>query len=212
MPPREPFNPESFMSLPAKAALVAAALASAFGFLTWTQNRTLVGQLAACRRAAAAQSTQVFQVGMELPAFTAFTTRGQELRVPPRHDGRSVVLFYGLNDCPPCEGALEHWIELHERLRELGSRAPVTGVVVGSPEAAAEHARARGVPFDVVAFPDQATLDRYHLTQLPVSAVIDAAGRVEHFWARTLGRGEIADMLQLVCPECLDRVAAPAQD
>ncbi len=173
-------------------------------------------EIQSCHAAAAGvgvPQAEPMRRGKELPAFTARTTEGEELRVAARGQGPSLLLIYEPG-CPRCEAALPSWIELHDELRVRGSEAAVVGLSVADSYSTVQHAREKGLPFPVVPFPDHDLVAAYGVTQVPIAAVVDADGRVVALWDSPLEAGARGDALELLCPQCLGSatVAEPVAD
>jgi len=62
-------------------------------------------------------------------------------------------------------------------------------------------------PFAVAPFPSVEMQKRYGVTEVPLTVVVDAKGVVRAVWNKPLDEGEVADVVETACPECVKRAA-----
>lgn len=171
----------------------------------WRQNTELRRRAATAQRPSN-QGAPVERVreGNELPAFTGLDTEGKEVRVAARGTGRTLLFIFSPT-CDRCEAGMSAWIKLNNRLGRLGARINVVGLSIADSYTTVEHARRIKAPFAVVPFPNLDLQKRYGATEVPLTVVLDARGIVQAVWDKPLDEGEVGDVIEVVCPECLQQ-------
>lgn len=191
------------------ALLVAVLAFSAAAFYLWRQNVALKARLSHVAPAAASENPAVRRVreGDQVPEFSARTTDGREVQVARRGAGNTLLFIYDPN-CDRCEAAREGWSRVKSKLTELGATGDVFALSVADSYTTVQHARSSALPFAAVPFPSVELQKQYGATEVPLTVVVDAKGIVTAVWDKPLGAGEVGDVIETVCPECVKRAIA----
>jgi peroxiredoxin len=165
-------------------------------------------------RYSADQSTSIhskrISEGIELPEFTARDTQGREARVAARGNGISLLFIFN-PACDRCEAGMPAWIKVSKKLAELQSNAHVIALSTADSYTTVQFARRMKLPFAVAPFPSAEMQKRYGVIEVPLTVVVDAKGIVGAVWDKPLDEGEVADVVETACPECLKRAASSAR-
>ncbi len=143
--------------------------------------------------------------GDELPEFTAMNIDGREVRVTPRGAGNTLLFIYSPT-CDRCEAGIPNWIKLSNKLKDLHSSTQIFALSIADSYTTVQHARKMQMPFLVVPFPGIELQKKYGVTEVPLTVVVDPQGKVQAVWDKPLDEGEVGDVIETVCPECLERV------
>jgi len=186
-------------------------LAATTALYLWLQNRTLLVQIAALERAVPRETREairppVLRLGMAVPDFTARDTEGKDVHVAARGSART-VLFILEPGCPRCEATLPKWTQIFDKLSSVGAKTQVVALSTGPTYETVEYARGHGIPFPVVPFPTDEIQRSYGVTEVPLTVVLSPAGKVEALWNKPLSAGEMGDVVEASCPECLRQSA-----
>jgi peroxiredoxin len=187
-------------------AFVVAAAGAAIYF--WRQNAQLRDRLQASSPKQQAKPADVVRRVAEgdlLPEFTAVNIDGREVRVAPQATGNTLLFIYDPS-CDRCEAGIPNWIKLNDKLKELHSSARVIALSIADSYPTVQHARKMKLPFTVVPFPSVELQKKYGVTEVPLTVVVDPQGKVQAVWDKPLDEGEVGDVIETVCPECLERV------
>ncbi len=179
-----------------------AACALGTSIFLWRQNTELRRRASAQGPANQGELVERVREGKQLPAFTGLDTEGREVRVAARGTGRTLLFIFSPT-CDRCESGMPAWIRLNNRLRRLGARINVVGLSIADPYTTVEHARRIKAPFAVVPFPNLELQKKYGATEVPLTVILDAQGIVQAVWDKPLDEGEVGDVIEVVCPECL---------
>jgi len=185
--------------------LLLAAAGSAVYF--WRQNVQLRSQIPGAAGATsppASESVRLVREGDVLPEFVARDTEGHEVRVAARGGGISLLLIYSPS-CDRCEAAIPAWVKAAGKLKTLRASVQVIALSVADSYTTVQHARAVKMPFPVVPFPDVELQKKYGATEVPLTVLVDQRGVVKAVWDKPLDEGEVGDVVETVCPECLER-------
>jgi peroxiredoxin len=148
--------------------------------------------------------------GIELPEFIARDTQGREARIAAR--GNGITLLFIFNPaCDRCEAGMPAWIKVSKKLAELQSNAHVIALSTADSYTAVQYARRKKLPFPVAPFPSAVMQRLYGVIEVPLTVVVDAKGIVRAVWDKPLDEGEVADVVETACPECVKRAADSAR-
>ncbi|MEW6736375.1 MAG: redoxin domain-containing protein [Acidobacteriota bacterium] len=141
--------------------------------------------------------------GDVLPEFTALDTEGREIHVAERGKGNTLLFIYDPN-CDRCEAGIPAWVKTNDRLIQLKVPLQVVALSVADSYTTVQHARKIKMPFVVVPFPSIELQKQYGVTEVPLTVIVDAKGTVQAVWDKPLDKGEIGDLLEVVCPHCAE--------
>src|SRR5262245_16710586 len=148
--------------------------------------------------------------GIELPEFTARDTQGREARIAAR--GNGITLLFIFNPaCDRCEAGMPAWIKVSKKLAELQSNAHVIALSTADFYTTVQYARRMKLPFAVAPFPSAEMQRRYGVIEVPLTVVVDAKGIARTVWDKPLDEGEVVDVVETACPECVKRAASSAR-
>lgn len=191
----------------ATLSLLVAVSALGLTYFLWRQNQELRRELALGGPSAESRQRPVVRrvrEGDVLPEFKALDVDGREVTVA-RRGSEKTLLFYYDPKCDRCAAGLPAWIKAHEKLKALGAKAEIVGLSVSDSYRTVQYARQAALPFRSVPFPSIELQRRYGATEVPLTVVIDSAGLVLGVWDKPLESGEVADVVEFVCPECVER-------
>src|SRR6266545_1894466 len=185
-------------------ALLFLILGGGVSLYLWRQNVDLRSQLEAARvqRSETGMPRRVRE-GDQLPEFVALDTGGREVRVAAR--GEKTLLFIYDPKCERCEAGMPAWLKVQEKLKQLGARVQIFALSVADSYTTVQHARRGQLPFSSVPFPSVDLQKKYGVTEVPLTVAIDPQGTVVGVWDKPLDQGEVGDVLEVVCPECIER-------
>jgi peroxiredoxin len=173
----------------------------------WRQNSELRGRLQASgskQEEKPADVVRMVREGDELPEFTAKNIDGQEVRVAARGAGNTLLFIYSPG-CDRCGAGIQSWIKVSNKLRELHSSTQIFALSIEDSYPTVQHARKMKMPFVVVPFPSVELQKKYGVTEVPLTVLVDQQGKVQAVWDKPLDEGEVGDVIETVCPECLQQ-------
>jgi peroxiredoxin len=103
------------------------------------------------------------------------------------------------------------WIKVGKKLAELRSNAHVFALSTADSYTTVQYARRMKLPFAVAPFPSAELQRRYGVIEVPLTVVVDTKGIVRAVWDKPLDEGEVADVVETACPECVKRAADSAR-
>ncbi|HLG14067.1 MAG TPA: redoxin domain-containing protein [Blastocatellia bacterium] len=172
----------------------------------WRQNVELRSRIPAGPASANDESVRRVREGDELPEFTAPNTDGRNVRVAARGEGNTLLFIYSPS-CDRCEAAMSGWAKVNDKLKRLKAGVHVIGLSIEDSYSTVQHARRVKIPFTTVPFPNIELQKRYGATEVPLTLVLDSRGIVRALWDKPLDDGEVGDVIETACPECLNRAA-----
>lgn len=173
----------------------------------WQQNASLRNRLQATSpkpEEKPAGLVRLVREGDEVPEFTAVNIDGKEVKVAPRGASNTLLFIYSPS-CDRCEAGIPSWIKVSNKLKELHSSTQIIALSIADSYTTVQHARKMKMPFMVVPFPNVELQKRYGATEVPLTVLVDQQGRVQAVWDKPLDEGEVGDVIETVCPECLER-------
>lgn len=115
--------------------------------------------------------------GMFVPAFSsAATDRGAVSVASPRR-GRQVLFIFN-RTCPYCRRSIPTWTRIAAEAEAANGRGTAVGLSLDPPDSARAYAERNALRYPVVSFPDVRTAALYRTRLVPVTMVVDSAGRV----------------------------------
>ena len=186
------------------ALLLVTIVACAIAFYLWRQNVELRSRTETPGNDEASTRVQRLREGIEVPEFMARDTEGREARVASRGNG-ATLLFIFSPTCDRCEAGMPAWIKVSNKLAELKSESRVIALSTADSYTTVEYARRAKVPFAIVPFPNVELQKQYGVTEVPLTVVVDDKGVARAVWNKPLDEGEVADVVETVCPECVKR-------
>jgi peroxiredoxin len=190
----------------APSLLIITLVACGSAIYLWRQNVELRNRERFSGDQSASTKAQHVREGYELAEFTTRDTEGREARIAPR--GASNTLLFIFNPtCDRCEAGMPAWIKVGKKLAELQSNAHVIALSTADSYTTVQYARRMKPPFTVAPFPSVEMQKQYGVTEVPLTVVVDAKGVVRAVWNKPLDEGEVADVVETVCPECVKRAA-----
>ena len=175
----------------------------------WRQNAEMRGRLQTSGLKQDEKSSDTIRMvreGDELPEFTAMNTDGREVRVATRGAGNTLLFIYS-PACDRCEAGIPSWIKVSNKLKDLHSSTQVLALSIADSYTTVQHARKMKMPFVIVPFPSVELQKKYGVTEVPLTVLVDQQGKVQAVWDKPLDEGEVGDVIETVCPECLQRVS-----
>lgn len=175
----------------------------------WRQNVNLRDRLQATSPKPAEKPVDTVRrliEGDEVPEFTAMNVDGQPVKVATR-GANSTLLFIYSPSCDRCEASIPGWIKVSNRLKELHSSTQIFALSIADSYTTVQHSRKMKLPFVVVPFPSLDLQKKYGVTEVPLTMLVDQQGKVQAIWDKPLDEGEVGDVIETVCPECLKRVS-----
>jgi len=173
----------------------------------WRQNAELRDRLQASGPRPEEQSAEVIRMvreGDELPEFTAASIEGQKVQVAARGAGKTLLFIYSPS-CDRCEAGIPGWVRVSKKLGELHSSTRIFALSIEDSYTTVQHARKMKLPFVVVPFPSVELQKKYGVAEVPLTVLLDQQGKVQAVWDKPLDEGEVGDVIETVCPECLQR-------
>lgn len=133
-------------------------------------------------RNARLQERAVFPyAGMYVPTFRAATLTGEPVTVGEAEGEGRQVLFFFTTTCPYCRSSLPAWKEITAKLDTVRSLpVSVYGVSLDPADVTRRYAEEHRLPFPVLRFPEEKLASIYRVRAVPVTAVLDAEGRMIH--------------------------------
>ncbi len=175
----------------------------------WRQNARLRDRLQTSGpkpEEKAADLVRLVREGDEVPEFSAVNIDGKEVKVATRGENNTLLFIYSPS-CDRCEAGIPSWIKISNKLKELRSSTQIIALSIADSYTTVQHARKMRVPFMVVPFPSLELQKRYGATEVPLTVLVDQHGKVQAVWDKPLDVGEVGDVIETVCPECLERVS-----
>ena len=173
----------------------------------WWQSAELRNRLQASgpkQEEQSADAIRMVREGDELPEFTATNIDGQKVQVAARGAGNTLLFIYSPS-CDRCEAGIPGWVKINKKLRELHSATRIFALSIEDSYTTVQHARKMKLPFVVVPFPSVELQKKYGVTEVPLTVLLDQQGKVQAVWDKPLDEGEVGDVIETVCPECLQR-------
>lgn len=192
------------------ALLVVTLVACGAAIYFWRQNVDLRNRERSPGDPPTSANARLVREGNELPEFTARDTEGREAQIAARGGGNTLLLIFSPG-CDRCEAGMPAWIKVSIKLAELQSHVPVTALSTADSYTTVQYARRMKPPFAVAPFPSVEMQKRYGVTEVPLTIVVDAKGIVRAVWDKPLDEGEVADVVETACPECVKRAADSAR-
>ena len=130
--------------------------------------------------------------GSPAPDLVATTLEGDTLSLTAFR-GRPLLLNLWATWCAPCREETPYLQSLHERYVERGLR--VVGVTVDTRGSVSEIRRFMeefGVTYTVLHDPDMVSTDRYAVSGLPATFLVDRQGTIRHVVAGPVAAGDQA--------------------
>lgn len=115
--------------------------------------------------------------GMYVPVRGATTMAGDSIVLGDPGVGRRQLIFFLTTSCPYCRASLPAWKRLAEDAGRLG-RIDVVGVGFESTRRLSEYAGEHGLSFPMVALDDRRTAALFRAHRVPLTMIVDQAGRV----------------------------------
>jgi thiol-disulfide isomerase/thioredoxin len=142
-------------------------------------------------------------LGREVPAFRRPTVQGRVFdTAAARAGGRVLVVDFFAAYCHPCQRALPALEALHEARPDV----EIVGVSLDDgPEGAVAMINRHHLTFPVVHDTQHVLAGRFRVSELPVSFIADASGRV--IW--TAGPAQAASQSDDALPRAVTAVAGP---
>lgn len=138
------------------------------------QNRSLRAEYAALYRRASEP-----HAGMYAPTFRAVAISGESVTVGKAAGGGRQVLFVFTTTCPYCLASLPSWREIAAAVDTVRQPSVRTyGISLDSAEATRAYVRQHKLGFPVVGFPERKLVLLYRARAVPLTMVLDSAGRV----------------------------------
>ncbi len=190
--------------IPALSIITLLACGAAIYF--WRQSVELRNRTQSPGHQSKSTGVQSLREGSELPEFTARDTEGREARIAARGNGATLLFIFNPT-CDRCEAGMPAWIKVGKKLAEFQSNAHVIALSTADSYTTVQYARRMKPPFAVAAFPSVEMQKRYGVTEVPLTVVVDAKGIVRAVWNKPLDEGEVADVVETACPECVKRAA-----
>ncbi|MEW5852609.1 MAG: TlpA disulfide reductase family protein [Myxococcota bacterium] len=141
----------------------------------------------------ASQGTQTLPTGTTAPPLSIWDTAGDPVDLAP-YRGRPLLLNFWATWCGPCVSEIPELNRAHEA---LGKEVNIVGVMVmsGGPQEAKTGAQRLGIRYPVWVA-DDATAQRWQVSAVPTSFLIDGAGKVRWTANGTVDEDDIRDALQ----------------
>jgi peroxiredoxin len=133
--------------------------------------------------------------GMYVPAFSSPTTDGGTVSVAAPGRARQVLFVFN-RTCPYCRASIPAWTRLGVALEAAGGRGAAVGVSLDPPDSARAYAARHGLRYPVAVFPDRRTIALYRTRTVPVTMVVDSAGRVLYSRVGELTEGAATDSVR----------------
>lgn len=120
------------------------------------------------------------QVGLYVPAASLPSLNGKQVTIGEPKPGGRQVLFVFTTTCQYCRASLPAWESIATRARSSQSDIEVYGVSLDSVETTREYVSAHKLSFPTVLFPPGKLPSLYRTHNVPVTMIVDAAGRVAY--------------------------------
>ncbi|HYH78953.1 MAG TPA: TlpA disulfide reductase family protein [Longimicrobium sp.] len=133
--------------------------------------------------------------GMYVPAFSSTTTDGKTVSVAGPGRARQVLFVFN-NACPYCRASIPAWTRIGADMEAASGRGTAVGVSLDPPDSARAYAARHGLRYPVAVFPDRRTSALYRTRTVPVTMVVDSAGRVLFSRIGELREGPAADSVR----------------
>ncbi len=135
------------------------------------QNRSLKSDLAHFLL-----STVQAHEGMVVPGFLATTLSGDSVTIGGLDAGMQILFFFNTS-CPYCRASIDGWNRVAQAVEDSDS-VKVFGVVLDSARAAQKYALDHELQFPVAVIPERRLAQLYRINRIPLTLVVDGAGRV----------------------------------
>ncbi len=133
--------------------------------------------------------------GMYVPAFTAPGADGGAVSVGSPARGRQVLFVFN-RTCPYCRASIPTWSRIGAEAEAANGRGAAVGLSLDPPDSARAYAARHALRYPVAAFPDLRTVALYRTRAVPVTMVVDTAGRVLYARLGELTEGPAADSVR----------------
>lgn len=191
-------------------AIVIALVAVGVAVYFWQRNAALERRLLEGDRAGGSSTStdvRLLREGDEVPEFLSRDSEGREVKVAARGGKPALLLIYSPT-CDRCETGMPAWIALNRQLKEIKAQVEVVAISVAPSYETVQHAREHKLPFAPVVFPDPELQKLYGVVEVPLTVVVDVHGRVEAVWSAPLDGGQVGDVIETVCPQCIEPESA----
>ncbi len=144
----------------------------------------LVVVLAAQQRSLRAQYADLARrfrepsAGMYVPTFRASTLAGDSLTVGRSAAGGREVLIAFTTECPYCRASVPLWQRLAAAVDTIHAPVRLVGISLSAADSTRAYVAEHAFHFPVVRFPEAKLKYLYRMQVVPVTAVLDSAGRV----------------------------------
>ena len=135
------------------------------------------------------------EAGDEVPPFVAENLKGGTEAIDYPADGQKTFLFVLSPNCGSCLKMVPKWNRI---VREIGDRARIFGLVVGSYQSEQKLLEQKELEFPALRFPNEELLRRYKLNKVPQTILVAPGGRVEKNVQGELTDAQVEDLLDRV--------------
>lgn len=119
--------------------------------------------------------------GMVVPAFTATTLAGDQVRIGENTEAGRQVLFIFNTKCAYCRMMIPIWNELVDRIHaQSDMRVQIFGISLDGEKETRQYASQEGLRYPVLTATDARFVSLYRVQGIPLTMVLDSEGRVLH--------------------------------
>ena len=129
--------------------------------------------------------------GMYVPAFTTRSLDGGTVAVGS--PARRQVLFVFTVTCPYCRTSIPAWTRIGRAAEAAYGRGAAVGLSLNGVDSTMTYTRTHGLAYPVARFPDMRTQSLYRSRTVPVTLVVDSAGRVVYSRVGEVSEGVVID-------------------
>lgn len=147
--------------------------------------------------------------GMYIPAFPAPLVDGGVTTVGSPARGRQ-ILFVFTTTCPFCKTSIPTWSRIGSAAEAKYGRGAAVALSLDSAGVTRAYVQRNRLSYPVAGFPDERTQRLYRTRAVPVTMVIDSAGRVVYARVGELVEGAAADSVRAAAGLPRTRVGARA--
>lgn len=149
--------------------------------------------------------------GLFVPTASVSSLDGAQVTIGEPKPGGTQLLFVFTTTCPYCRASLPAWESIAARARSSGPDNEVYGVSLDSLDLTREYVRAHKLSFPTLLFPPGKLPTLYRTANVPVTMIIDAAGRVAYARVGVLTEPAAVDSVLAALKQAPDRVSSPPQ-